>query len=73
MTAPAPVDIDLLTIPEARAKLRCSANHVYALISDGVLSAVDIARPGARKSKTRVRSDEIAAYISRQTTRARTT
>jgi excisionase family DNA binding protein len=57
----------LLTVPQAAEALGCSENHAYRLISDGVLRAVDISRPGARKSKTRVRADDLASYIDGHT------
>jgi hypothetical protein len=41
--------------------------HVYRLIAKGALRAVDIASPGARRPKTRIRSDDLADYIERQT------
>jgi hypothetical protein len=44
--------------------------HIYRLVSSGELSAVDISRKGARKSKTRIRSDELDAYIDARTRRA---
>ena len=61
----------LYTIPEAAERLRCSEMHVYRLIAAGALRAVDIAVPGARRSKTRIRDDDLAAYIDGKT-RART-
>lgn len=57
----------LHTIPGAAAQLGCSEMHVYRLIAAGELRAVDIATPGAGRSKTRVRSDDLADYIERQT------
>ncbi len=56
-------NIALLTPAEAGERLRCSENHVYRLIARGLLRAVDIAQPGARKSKTRIRLDDLAVYI----------
>jgi hypothetical protein len=44
-----------------------SESHVYRLIATGALRAVDIAAPGSARSKTRVRSDDLADYIDRQT------
>ena len=55
--------IVLFTPREAADRLRCSENHVYRLIARGALRAVDIAQPGSRKPKTRVRSDDLDAYI----------
>jgi excisionase family DNA binding protein len=59
----------LLTIAVAAARLGCSDNHVYRLIASGELPAVDIAQAGARRSKTRVRSDHVDAYIDARTRR----
>jgi hypothetical protein len=41
--------------------------HVYRLIAAGELTAVDIAAPDAGRSKTRIRSDDLADYIDRKT------
>lgn len=41
--------------------------HIYRLIAAGELRAVDIATPGAGRSKTRVRGDDLNAYIERNT------
>ena len=59
----------LLPIAATAARLGCSDNHVYRLIECGELPAVDIAQPGARRSKTRVRSDDVDAYIDARTRR----
>jgi excisionase family DNA binding protein len=59
--------VELLPVVAAAARLRCSDMHVYRLIADGELLAVDIAQRGARRSKTRVRSDDLDAYIDRKT------
>lgn len=59
----------LYTPGEAAERLSCSENYVYTLITAGVLRAVDIAKPGARRSKTRVRDDDLAAYIDASTRR----
>lgn len=59
--------VELLPVLAAAERLGCSDMHVYRLIADGELSAVDIAQRGARRSKTRVRSDDIEAYIDRKT------
>ena len=59
--------VDLLPVLAAAERLGCSDMHVYRLIADGELRAVDIAQPGARRSKTRVRSDDLAAYIDKRT------
>ena len=59
--------IVLFTPGEAAGRLSCSENHVYRLIARGALRAVDIAQPGSRKPKTRVRSDDLGAYIEART------
>jgi excisionase family DNA binding protein len=71
---------ELRTRPQRKQELRlydigevasllggCSKMHVYRLITAGELRAVDIANPGAGRSKTRVRSDDLADYIERKT------
>jgi excisionase family DNA binding protein len=63
--------LDLLTITAAAARLGCSDMHVYRLIAAGELGAVDIAQPGARRSKTRVRSDDVDTYIEARTRRGK--
>jgi excisionase family DNA binding protein len=63
----APAAVPLYTPGEVAERLDCSENHVYRLITTGVLRAVDIALPGARRSKTRVRDDDLAAYIDSRT------
>jgi excisionase family DNA binding protein len=59
--------VDLLTIPATAERLGCSDNHVYRLVAAGQLRAVDIAPPGNQRTKTRVRSDDLAAYIESRT------
>lgn len=65
--------IVLFTPREAAGRLRCSENHVYRLIARGTLRAVDIAQPGSWKPKTRVRSDDLDAYIEARTRTVRPT
>ena len=60
----------LLSIPAAAERLGCSEMHIYRLVSSGELRAVDISRKGAGKSKTRIRSDDLDAYIESRTRRA---
>jgi excisionase family DNA binding protein len=60
----------LLTPAAAAVRLGCSDDHVYKLVSTGELCAVDISRKGAGKSKTRIRSDDLDAYIDARTRRA---
>ncbi len=60
--------ITLHSVTEAADEiLGCSEMHVYRLIAAGELTAVDIATPGAPRSKTRIRSDDLADYIDRKT------
>ena len=60
--------VTLHSVTEAATKiLGCSEMHVYRLIAAGELPVVDIATPGAGRSKTRIRSDDLANYIERQT------
>lgn len=71
-TRPAPgqgtAELRLYTIPQTAELLGgVSEMHVYRLIAAGVLRVVDVASPGARRSKSRVRSDDLAAYIEHHT------
>jgi len=59
--------VTLLTVPGAAEFLGCSAMHIYRLVAAGELRAVDISSDGARRTKTRIRSDDLAEYIERQT------
>jgi excisionase family DNA binding protein len=59
----------LLTIPAAAELLGCSDTYIYRLVSTGELRAVDISQRGAGKSKTRIRSDDLDAYIESRTRR----
>jgi excisionase family DNA binding protein len=61
----------VLTVPLAAGQLGCSETHIYRLIAKGELRTVDISVPGAGKSKTRIRADDLADYIDRQTRSAR--
>jgi len=63
-------EAQLLTIQQTGQRLGASDNHVYRLIASGELRAVDIAQPGSLRSKTRVRSDDLAAYIDQKTRQA---
>ncbi len=56
----------LLSIPAAAARLACSRAHVYRLLSAGALRAVEIKATGTR-SKTRVREEDLEAYIEGRT------
>ena len=71
---PGQVPLRLYTIPETAVLLgHVSEMHVYRLIAAGVLDVVDIAPPGSRRSKSRVRSDDLAKYIDSRTRSARQT
>jgi excisionase family DNA binding protein len=59
--------LTLLTPAQAAARIGASEMHVYRAIAAGELRAVDIASPGAKRSKTRVRSDDLEAYIEART------
>ena len=60
--------VTLHPVAEVAAKiLGCSEMHVYRLIAAGELPTVDIATPGAGRTKTRIRGDDLAAYIERKT------
>lgn len=64
---PPAASLVLYTPAEAAERIRASESTVYRLIADGRLRAVDISRPGAKKPKTRVRSDDLDAYIEAST------
>lgn len=64
------IAVQLLTIPEVMDRLRIkSKDTVYALISGGALRAVDAAATGTR-SRTRVREDDLQAFIDARTSSA---
>jgi excisionase family DNA binding protein len=54
-------------VTEAAKRMGCSDMHVYRLIAAGELPTLDIATPGAGRSKSRIRSDDLADYIERKT------
>ena len=62
----------IYTIRGAATYLGCSEMHVYRLIARGLLRAVDISLPDSKRPKTRIREDDMAAYIERQTRSAAT-
>jgi excisionase family DNA binding protein len=68
-----PPPVQLLPIPAAAERLGCSQMHIYRLVSSGELRAVDVSRKGSGKTKTRIRSDDLDAYIESRTRRAGTT
>ena len=64
---PAQEQVQLLTVPGAAEFLGCSEVHIYRLIAAGQLRTVDISSAGAQRTKTRIRNDDLAAYIERRT------
>ena len=61
----------LLTIPETADELGISPNTVYKMIACGDLRAVDMAVPGARRPKTRVREEDLVSFIESRTREVR--
>ena len=57
----------LFSIDGAAAWLDYSKSTIYRLILSGDLKPVDISVPGSGKSKTRVREDDLAAFIDHRT------
>jgi excisionase family DNA binding protein len=58
----------LYTIPEAAEVLACSKPHVYMLISTGHLQAVDIALPWSKRTKLRIRSEDMETFLEQNLT-----
>lgn len=56
----------LLSIATVAGRLDCSRGHVYGLIAAQKLRAVEIAATGSR-SKTRVREEDLEAFIDANT------
>lgn len=61
--ATSPSSIAVLTIQQVAERLGCSKPHVYRLINTGALPAVDIAPPDSKRSKTRVRLDDLDSFL----------
>lgn len=59
-----------LTIPQTAERLGCGRTHVYDLIAHGDLAVIDISRPGAKRSKTRVPETSLDEYARRRIRRA---
>ncbi len=60
--------VRLFTPKEAGVQLGgASENHIYRLVALGELRSVDISLPGSRRSKTRIREDDLAAYVEKRT------
>lgn len=53
----------LLTVKELAALWRCSPCHIYDLIADGELAAVQISKG---RAKTRIPESAAAEYVARQ-------
>lgn len=56
----------LVSITAAAEQLDCSRGHVYGLIAAGKLRAVEIKATG-RRSKTRLRAEDLDAFIDANT------
>jgi excisionase family DNA binding protein len=63
--------IEILTIPEAAARLKCSRGTVYNLIAAGDLDVTDIAPTGSTTPKTRVLADSLDALLRSRIANAR--
>lgn len=59
----------LLSIASAAEQLDCSRGHIYGLIAAGKLRAVEVKAKGS-KSKTRVRAEDLEAFIEANTRQA---
>jgi excisionase family DNA binding protein len=59
--------VQLLTVPEAAARLRVSRATAYRLIAARELKTVD-AGLGQRRTKSRIAESEIARFIADRTT-----
>jgi excisionase family DNA binding protein len=66
MTTSTTKGTQLLSVPEAAARLACSRTHIYRLIAAGELRSVEIKASGTRP-KTRVREEDLEAYIDQHT------
>jgi len=62
------VSTQLLTPAQAAERIGVkSTNTIYRLIAEGALRAVDIKVPPAKRSKTRIREDDLEAFIEANT------
>lgn len=61
----------LLSVPETAEILGCSRTHIYGLIAAGHLRPVEIKARGKRP-KTRIRADDLDAFIDQRTRDVRT-
>lgn len=62
MSADSPTQ--LLSITTVAGQLSCSRGHVYNLIAERALPAVEIKTPGSKRPKTRVRAADLEAFIT---------
>lgn len=53
--------MNLLSVPEAAARIKCSRGHIYGLIADGKLDRYNIARKG---SKVRISEESVDRFIA---------
>jgi excisionase family DNA binding protein len=58
----------MLTVKQVATLLACSPDHVYDLISAGKLPVTDI---GLRASKSRLKHEDVVAYIEAHTRTAK--
>lgn len=57
----------LKSVTGVAEQLDCSRGHVYGLIASGQLRAVEIKTKGSSRSKTRVRAEDVEAFIASHT------
>jgi excisionase family DNA binding protein len=53
-----------VTVADVAEALGCSDDHVYSLISDGLLPTIDIRRKGAQRPKLRVPIAAVERYAA---------
>jgi excisionase family DNA binding protein len=58
-----------LCVREVAEKLGITADQVRALIGAGVLQAVNVALPGKKKPRWRIRADDLETFIAARTAR----
>ncbi|MDT0302964.1 helix-turn-helix domain-containing protein [Streptomonospora wellingtoniae] len=65
---PAQAHRELYTIAEAAAELRVSKRTVYRMVAAGEFPRlVNVARKGAKKTRTRIRHEDLVRHIDRNT------
>jgi excisionase family DNA binding protein len=57
-----------LRIDEAMKALMCSRNHVYHLIEDGSLNALDVRRKDVTKPAFRILRESLVRFIEKRQT-----